>query len=145
MSKNLMTTNGNPFLEMAKKFFDNDFDYYPSVFETRRNGGLSNVSENEKEYKIEMTAPGLKKEDIMIDVEDNVLKIASNVEDQKEEENDGYYRREFYKSSFQRNFNLPKLVDKESISATMTDGILSVSIPKIKEEERKDTLRISIK
>ena len=145
MSKNLMTTTSSPFLEMAKKFFDNDFDYYPSVFETRRNSGLSNVSENEKEYTIEITAPGLKKDDIMIDIEDNVLRIASNIEDQKEESNDGYYRREFYKSSFQRNFNLPKLVDKENISATMSDGILSVSIPKIKEEERKDTLRISIK
>ena len=123
MSKNLMTTTGTPFLEMAKKFFDNDFDYYPSVFETRRNSGLSNVSENEQEYTIEMTAPGLK----------------------KEENNDGYYRREFYKSSFQRNFNLPKLVDKENISATMADGILTLTIPKIKEEERKDVLKISIK
>lgn len=144
MSKSLMTVSGNPFLEMARKFFDDDFDYYPSIFETRRNSGLSNVSENEKEYKIEISAPGLKKEDIKIDLDDNILRISSEIEDKKEEKHDGYYRREFCKSSFQRSFTLPRLVDKENISATMEDGILNLTIPKTKEE-KKDTFKISIK
>lgn len=144
MSKSLMTVSGNPFLEMARKFFDDDFDYYPSIFETRRNSGLSNVSENEKEYKIEISAPGLKKEDIKIDLDDNILRISSEIEDKKEEKHDGYYRREFCKSSFQRSFTLPRLVDKENISATMEDGILNLTIPKTKEE-KKDTIKISIK
>ncbi len=143
MNKSLMTVS-NPFLEMAKRFFDDDFDYYPPVFETRRNGGLSNVSENEKEYTIEISAPGLKKEDIKIDLDDNVLRISSEIEDKKEEKSEGYYRREFCKSSFQRSFTLPRLVDKENISASMSDGILNLTIPKIKEE-KKESIKISIK
>ena len=143
MSNKLVTVR-SPFLEMASKFFDNNFDYYPSILE-RKNSGLSNVSENENEYLIEITAPGLKKEDIKIEIENDILKIYSDVEDSKEEKNDGYYRREFYKSSFERNFTLSNNVNKESISASMTDGILSVTIPKLKEEEKKSSLKITIK
>ena len=135
----------NSFMDFAKKFFDTDFNYLPT-FESRRGNGLSNILETENEYQIEISAPGLKKEDIKIELENDVLKISSTVEDSKEEKNDGYYRREFFKSSFERNFTVPKGVKKDEISASMTDGILNVTIPKIKEEDKKkDTIQISIK
>lgn len=140
-----LTRFESPFFDLAKKFFNNDdFDFYPS-FETRRNSGLSNISENENEYVVEISAPGLKKEDIKIELENDILKISSDFEDQKEEKNDGYYRREFCRSSFERSFTLPKIIDKENISASMENGILSVSIPKLKEEKKKDSLKITIK
>lgn len=140
-----LTRFESPFFDLAKKFFNNDdFDFYPS-FETRRNSGLSNISETDNEYVVEISAPGLKKEDIKIELENDILKISSDFEDQKEEKNDGYYRREFCRSSFERSFTLPKIVDKENISASMENGILSVSIPKLKEEKKKDSLKITIK
>lgn len=145
MNNRGLTRFESPFFDLAKKFFNNDdFDFYPS-FETRRNSGLSNISENENEYVVEISAPGLKKEDIKIELENDILKISSDFEDQKEEKNDGYYRREFCRSSFERSFTLPKIVDKENISASMENGILSVSIPKLKEEKKKDSLKITIK
>lgn len=132
-----------PFLDFAKRFFDNDFSYVP-FFENRNNGGLSNILDKENEYLIELSAPGLKKEDIKIELDNDILRISSNSENEKEESNDGYYRREFYKSSFERSFTVPKIADKNGISATMTDGILTVSIPKLKEE-KKDNIEIKIK
>lgn len=144
MNRSLISKNENPFLDLAKKFFDNDFEYYlPSSL--YKNSGLSNVSENENEYLVELSAPGLKKEDINIEVENNILKISSTVEDNKEEKNEGYYRREFFKSSFERNFALPKGINKDEISATMLDGILNITIPKIKEEKKKENITITIK
>lgn len=144
MNRSLVHKTENPFLDLAKKFFDNDFDYYlPSSL--TRNGGLSNVSENENEYLVEISAPGLKKEDIKIELENDVLKISSTVEDKKEEKNENYYRREFYKSSFERSFAIPKGVKKDEISATMSDGILIVEIPKLKQEETKENIKITIK
>lgn len=141
-NNNLMDS---PFYNLAKRFFDNDFDYLPT-YEGRRNSGLSNIKETENEYVVELTAPGLKKEDVKIEIENDVLKISSDIEDSKEENNNGYYRKEFYKSSFQRNFTLPENVKKEEISASMTDGILNVVIPKIKEEEKKpENIQITIK
>jgi len=145
MNTNLVTRFDSPFLEMATKFFDNDFTYFSPFTESRRYNGLSNVSENDNEYAIEISAPGLKKEDIKIELENDILKISSEVEDDKEEKNDGYYRREFHKSNFERNFTIPKSVNREEISASMTDGILTVSIPKIKEEKKTESIKISIK
>ena len=143
MNRSLVNRTENPFLDLARRFFDNDFDYLPSTL--IKNSGLSNVSENENEYLVEISAPGLKKEDIKIELENDVLKISSNVENQKEEKNEGYYRREFYKSSFERSFAIPKGVNKDEISATMNDGILIVEIPKVKDEKKNENIKITIK
>jgi len=132
----------NPFLDFAKDFFDTNFDYLPTL---TKNGGLSNISENESDYLVEISAPGLKKEDIKIELENDVLKISSNVENEKEEKNKNYHKREFYKSSFERSFAIPKGVNKNEISATMTDGILIVEIPKMKEEKKNENIKITIK
>lgn len=143
MNRSLVTRGESPFFNMAKKFFDNDFDYYlPSLFESK---GLSNVSENDNEYLIELSAPGFKKENINIQLENDILKISSNIEDKNEEKGEGYFRREFRKSSFERSFIIPDNVNKDEISASMEDGILNVKIPKMKKEEKKENIKITIK
>jgi len=141
MNRNLVETS--PFFDLAKKFFNADNFNYPEIFE-KRNSGLSNVLENENDFSIEISAPGLKKEDIKIELENELLKIYSDFIDQKEKNKEGYHKKEFFKSSFERSFILPKNVNKNEISATMTDGILSVIIPKLKEE-KSDNIKITIK
>jgi HSP20 family protein len=137
MNKNLIVS---PFMDFAKRFFgDDDVNYVTTLFEGRGNCGLINVYEKENEYSIELSAPGLKKEDIKIELNDDVLKISSVVEDKKEDKFDGYYRKEFRKSSFERSFTIPKDVVKNEISATMTDGILVLTAPKFKEEKKEGT------
>ena len=145
-NKSLIRNYENPFLDLARKFFDDDFLYVPSVnSDYKKNAGLSNILENGDKYLVEISAPGLKKENVKIELENDILKIYSNLEDSKEEKTENYYRREFFKSSFERNFIMPKNVDKEKISANMEDGILTVSIPKIKEEKKKENITITIK
>jgi len=130
----------NPFMDFAKKVFgDDDVNYVTTLFDGRGNCGLINVYEKENEYTIELSAPGLKKEDIKIELNDDILKISSVVEDKKEDKFDGYYRKEFRKSSFERNFTIPKDVVKNEISATMNDGILVLTAPKFKEEKKEGT------
>jgi len=143
MNRNLARTD-RPFLDFAKRFFDNDFNYIPFL-EGRNNGGLSNILEKENEYLIELSAPGLKKEDIKIELDNDILRIFSNTEDSKEDKGEDYYRREFYKTSFERSFTIPKIADKNSISATMENGILIVEIPKLKEEKKPDNIIIKVK
>lgn len=145
MNRNLMKTENRPFFDLARRFFNEDFNYFDSPLFTTKNGGLSNILEKDTEYVIELSAPGLKKEDIKIELDNDILRISSVNEDEKEEKNDGYYRREFYKSSFERSFSVPKIADKNAISATMVDGILTVSIPKLKEEEKTNNIEIKIK
>ena len=143
MNKNLARIE-SPFMGLAKKFFDNDFNYIP-FFEGKNNGGLSNIIDNENEYLIELSAPGLKKEDIKIELDDDILRISSGMEDVKEETNDGYYKREFYKSRFERSFTIPKIANKNEISASMEDGILIVTILKLKEDKKSENVQIKIK
>lgn len=130
--------------------FMDDFlgmDHYPVRY--RNNGFKSlpavNISEGENEFTIEVAAPGLEKNDFKIDLENDVLTIASIREDNKEKVQDNYTRREFGYCNFSRSFNLPDSVEAEKISAVHKNGILSVNIPKKEEAKAKPARQIAIK
>ncbi len=89
-----------------------------------------NVEETDKEYRIEVAAPGLEKEDIKVSVENGVLTISSEKKEEKEEKKDNYIRKEFGYSSFCRSFTLPEETDADKISAKHKNGVLNVHIPK---------------
>lgn len=104
-----------------------------------------NILEDETEFLIEIAAPGLKKEDFKINLENDELSIsAAKVEDKKEEQvNRTYNRREFNFSEFTKNFTLPETVDSNKIHAEYKDGILFIHISK-KEELKIQTREIAI-
>ncbi|MBN1599423.1 MAG: Hsp20/alpha crystallin family protein [Bacteroidales bacterium] len=89
-----------------------------------------NVEETDKEYRIELAAPGLDKEDFKVSVNDGVLTISSEKNSENKEDNENYIRREFGYSSFCRSFTLPDKVNADKINAKHKNGILSVSVPK---------------
>jgi len=89
-----------------------------------------NVSENEKNYEVEVIAPGLKKEDFNISVENGVLSVSGETATKNEEENKNYIRKEYSASSFSRSFSLPEGTNEESIAANYNDGILKLTIDK---------------
>lgn len=103
-----------------------------------------NIKENEKDYQIELAAPGIKKSDFKIEVNKNVLTISVETESQKEENKreDNYYSKEFSYRNFSRSFNLGEnLVKEDKIKAKYEDGILLVTLPK-NEEAKVDTTRM---
>ncbi len=89
-----------------------------------------NVQELEKEYRIDVAAPGLEREDLKVSVEEGVLTISSEKESSNEEKNEGYLRKEFGHYAFKRSFTLPDEVDAEKISAKHKNGIVSIHLPK---------------
>ncbi|MVN23062.1 Hsp20/alpha crystallin family protein [Mucilaginibacter arboris] len=103
-----------------------------------------NISESAENYHIELAAPGLKKQDFKINVDDNVLNIS--VEQQKEntENNRKYNKREYSYSSFVRSFTLPELADHNRIEAAYEDGVLKIDLAK-KEEAKTVSRQIDIK
>lgn len=130
--------------------FMDDFlglDRYPAHYHSNGFKSLPavNISEGENEFTIEVAAPGLDKKDFKIDLENDVLTIASVMEDKKEETGDNYTRREFRYSNFSRSFNLPDSVNAENITAVHKNGILNVSIPKKEEAKAKPARQIAIK
>ena len=97
-----------------------------------------NIKETNDAFEVEMAAPGMKKEDFRIELDNNMLLISSEKENQLEgDEASGYTRKEFSYQSFQRSFQLPKeVVDAEKIEARYENGLLHLVIPK-KEEARQ--------
>lgn len=103
-----------------------------------------NVKETDAGFELEVAAPGLKKEDFKINLNENRLVISAKPETQEAETTAKYARKEFRYTSFQRAFVLPKSVDGEKIEASYTDGILHVALPKKEEALPKPAREISI-
>lgn len=121
-------------------FFDNDW-----MVKANATAPAINVIETENDYKVELAAPGMKKEDFNIHInDDNELVISmEKKEDKKEEKKNGrYLRREFSYSKFQQTLILPDNVDKEKIDAKMEDGVLIVDLPKRSPEEAKKSTKV---
>lgn len=89
-----------------------------------------NITESEKEFEIEMAAPGLDRKDIKVEVENNMLCISSEKEENKKEEKKNYTRREYSYNSFSRKFSLPENSLPDKVNAKYENGILHVVLPK---------------
>ncbi len=103
-----------------------------------------NISEDEKSYSVEVVAPGFKKEDFKINVDDDLLTIsAESKQENKEGEGKAYSRREYSYSSFTRSFRLPENAKDDAIAARYKDGVLEITIPKT-EQQQKASKKIDI-
>lgn len=89
-----------------------------------------NISETEKEFKIEMAAPGFDKNDFNIETQEGMLTISAEKKSEEEEEKKNYHRKEFTYSRFSRSFQLPENSLDEKIEAKYADGILKITLPK---------------
>lgn len=104
---------------------------------------ISNIIEKNDAFLVEMAIPGFDKKDIVIDLEDNVLKISSKKEFSFDE-GDQVLRNEFKRGEFERSFELPETVDSEKIEAKYKNGVLSLNIPKMEFAQTKPPREISI-
>ena len=133
------TRTQNNSLDSVLSSFWNDFER--NFFRPQGSNGLIyapavNISENEDAFEIEMTAPGLSKKDIQINVDGDILRISANkTVEKKEGDEKNYTLREFNFSQFERTFTLPESVDSQNISAKFKNGILFLTLAK-KEEAK---------
>lgn len=105
-----------------------------------------NITEANDHYMVSLAAPGLKKEDFKIDMEEDTITISSEKEERKEEKDEKFTRKEYSYSSFSRSFSLPDDVKQEAIEAKYEDGVLNIKIPR-KENAKKASItkRIAVK
>jgi len=106
-----------------------------------------NVKENDKAYIVELAAPGMKKEDFNVHINDEgnlVVKLESKQEKKEEDKSTRYLRREFSYSKYEQTLILPDDVKKDAISAKVEHGVLTVELPKLVEEKVKVARQITI-
>jgi HSP20 family protein len=105
----------------------------------------ANIIEADDHFNIELAAPGKKKSDFTIELDEGVLTISSETEIKSTEKDGSFTRKEFGYSSFKRSFNIPETVTADKISASYKEGILTVSLPKKAEALPQPKKLISIK
>lgn len=102
-----------------------------------------NVSERESSYQLHLAAPGWKKEDFKIALEENTLLVSAELTKEEADNSEKFTRREFSRSSFSRRFNLPENVDPAGITARYENGIMMITLPK-RADQKPSSREISI-
>lgn len=115
-----------------RKFWEQD--WLPAV----------NISETEKDYKVVLSIPGIPKESVKIEMENEILRVSGSRNEEKKETGEKFTRKEIFSGSFTRSFSLPKNLDGEKISANIDQGMLTILLPKKEEERAKAGREIKI-
>lgn len=105
----------------------NEQDFYP----------LLDIFEINSHYIVELDIPGVKKEDININVDNNILTIKGKKETDKEDKDTNYYSRERFYGDFKRSMSLPVGVNADKIDAAFNSGVLTIKLPKNKATSAK--------
>lgn len=129
------------------QIFDNEFysDDEMSSSYTRAKLPFVNVKEDVEGFEIQLVAPGLNKNDFIIEVDNDVLHLSSEKgEDYSDEEKKKFTRKEFSYGPFVRRFKMADTIQKDKISAIYENGILYVNLPKKEEAKPKPIRKIKV-
>ena len=141
---NLITTNLNRCKPtLLDELFDDrwfNFDTFSNIFPA------VNTIEKENQYLLEIAVPGMDKKDFEIEIENDLISVSSTSKREKElKDSFNYNRQEFNYNLFHRTFSLPKEVDQSKIKAIYNNGILTITLPKLKEVISKSRKLIEVK
>ncbi|EGC19206.1 Hsp20/alpha crystallin family protein [Prevotella multiformis] len=123
----------------------NDFLNTANMPKANATAPAINVQESDKDYTVELAAPGLSKEDFNVNINsDGDLTIKMEKKSEEKEEKGHYLRREFAYSKYEQTLILPDDVQKDGIEARVANGVLTVVLPKIKVQEQKVARQITV-
>lgn len=135
-----MPTVFDDFFKPWNEWFDNG-----NLLGRTMNVPAVNITENKGNYQVSLAVPGMKKDDFKIDIDGNMLTISSEQEDNKEEKDKKFTRKEYSYSSFSRSFTLPDEVNREKIEAKYEEGVLKIYLPKKEEAKKPSAKHIAVK
>jgi HSP20 family protein len=139
--------NRNDLMPTFPNWVDNFFrddDFFANRWTRELTVPAVNVKETDTAFDLEVAAPGMKKDDFKLEVKEGMLYISAETKMEKEEKENDYTRREFSYSTFERSFWLPENVKSDNIKATYKDGILMITLPKVKVEKKEPSKLIKI-
>jgi HSP20 family protein len=139
----LVKFNRKPFERNFNSLFEDFFNDLPVVFKNEMNNwtGLApvNIKETDKNYHLELVAPGFDKADFKVNLENNMLTISAEKKEETKSENEKHIRREYNFRSFKRSFTVDEEIDASNIEAKYVNGVLTLNLPK------KETVKTSAK
>ena len=131
------------FPSIFDEIFTRDFgiDLAPKTHQTP----AVNITEKENTFHMELVAPGKEKKDFHVELEEDTLTISTTTDQESNEDNSKFTRREFDYASFQRSFRIPETIDTKNIKANYKNGLLSIILPKRKESIPEPKKQIEIR
>jgi HSP20 family protein len=143
----LVKFNRKPFEGSFNNFVDDFFAGLPVLTKNEKDlqAGFVpvNVKETEKNYNVEIVAPGFDKADFKVSIDDQLLTISAEKKNEVKEENEKQIRREYSYRSFKRSFSLDEKTDVNNIDAKYVNGVLTLNLPK-KEEVKPVAQQINV-
>ncbi|KJV55681.1 Hsp20/alpha crystallin family protein [Orientia tsutsugamushi] len=124
---NVLSDFLNNFSSFQSSLFDEDRALLPRI----------DVFETDTEYHLEVELPGIKQEDVVLKIDNNILTVEGHKDDQLEEKEKFYYMRERYYGSFKRSISLPSNIDENNIDAKFSDGMLCIKISKREQDKAR--------
>jgi len=132
----LVKFSNRPFEGSLNHFVDQLFSDLPAFFGNGNDDSVTkvfipvNVKETEREYKMEVVAPGFEKSDFQVNLDRNLLTISAERKEEVKNENEKHLRREYSYRSFKRTFTLDEKIDATQIGASYINGVLQLNLPK---------------
>lgn len=135
-----MSTTLKPVQTIWNDWFDDKWFNEPLVRRMDKVFPAVNIKRGDKNFHLELEAPGYKKEDIKVTTENDLLIISAETKAEKSEEKENYTRREFSRQSFKRAFHLPDAIEIDKINAGYENGIIKIDVPfaQIKSASKKE-------
>ena len=140
----MLTKYNKCYVPSYRDDFFNDFvssRYYGSGYGSTP---AVNIIEENDEFRIDVAAAGLSKDDFKIDLDSEIITISAEKKNEKTDSKKNYTRREFNFASFQRSFKLTDSIDQEKIKAEHHDGVLTIHLPKKEESVKAGPKSINI-
>jgi len=119
-----------PFRNLLTDFFNADDLTFDRLWNREWSMPAVNIAETDKTFELELAAPGMRKNDFKVKIENGMLNISAEREEEKKENQKNYTRREYSYNSFNRSFTLPENVKEEDIKAHYEDGVLKLTLAK---------------
>jgi HSP20 family protein len=140
----LVKFNNRPVNSVFNSVFDDLLNQFPATWkDSSLHNPPVNIHETKDAYHVEVSAPGLNKEDFQVKVEDGLLTISFEKKEETKKEEYKTVRREFTQRSFKRSFTVDDQVDVDNIQAKYDQGVLKLHLPK-KEQAKVSTKQINI-
>ncbi|MBP2034017.1 HSP20 family protein [Clostridium algifaecis] len=135
--KNNDLRRGDNFENFVDSFFNNDF-FAPLNLKGFGTGFKADLKETDTAYLVEADLPGVNKDSIDINYDNNYLTISAKREDKTEEKSENLIRRERSYGEFRRSFYVDN-VDKNAVSASFKNGVLKINLPKLQKGSKENT------
>ncbi len=146
---NFMATDPFRLLNRPTRLFEEPFTMFPFLPMTEENWPLAawappcDIFETDKELVLKVELPEVKKEEVDVTLENNVLTLRGERKFEERTERENYHRVERHYGEFMRSFTLPAFVDATKINAEFKDGVLTVTLPK-HEEARPKQINVKV-